>query len=220
MNGWQISGYTAFQAGAPIQSILGTSLNAQYPGGLTVPTVMHPNLPDNSYLLPNGLRATSISPSVWFGTDAIKAIIPAITCNPTAHLHQGQRFNPNCFTTPAFGTQGANVLPYIRTPNYWDSDLGIYKNFHITESRFIQIRASATNWLNHPLHQFNLANTSDGQLSFTQLSNATCTGCVDSTGKPLQVTSLSPTNTNALTTGTPQFKTGSRFVTLAAKFYF
>lgn len=220
VNGWQLSGYTAFQSGGPIQGKLGTSLNAQYPSGLTVPTVLHPNLPDNSYLMPNGLRATSISPSVWFGTDAIKALIPAITCNPTAHLRQGQRFNPNCFTTPAFGQQGANVLPYIRNPNYWDSDLGIYKNFHITESRYIQIRASATNWLNHPIRQFGLANTLDGQLSFVQTSNATCSGCVDSNGNPLQVTSLSPTNTNTLTTGTPQLKTGSRFVTLAAKFYF
>jgi hypothetical protein len=220
VNGWQLSGYTAFQSGGPIQGKLGTSLNAQYPSGLTVPTVLHPNLPDNSYQLPNGLRATSISPSVWFGTDAIKALIPAITCNPTAHLRQGQRFNPNCFTTPAYGQQGANVLPYIRNPNYWDSDLGIYKNFHITESRYIQIRASATNWLNHPIRQFGLANTLDGQLSFVKTSNATCSGCVDSNGNPLQVTSLSPTNTNTLTTGTPQLKTGSRFVTLAAKFYF
>ncbi len=51
-------------------------------------------------------------------------------------------------------------------------------------------------------------NNSDGQLSFVQTSNATCSGCVDSKGNPLQVTSLSQTNTNALTTGTPAFKTG------------
>ena len=220
VNGWQLSGYTAFQSGGPIQGKLGTSLNAQYPTSLTVPTIQHPDLPDNSYVLPNGLRAVNVSPSVWFGTDAVKALIPRITCNPTAHLRQGQRFNPDCFAPPAFGTQGANVLPYIRNPNYWDSDLGIYKNFHITESRFIQIRASATNWLNHPIRQFGLANSLDGQLSFVQTSNATCSGCVDSKGNPLQVTSLSQTNTNTQTTGTPEFKTGSRFVTLAAKFYF
>ena len=220
VNGWQLSGYTSFQSGSPIQGTLGTALNAIYPGGLTVPTVMHPNLPDNSYLMPNGLRSTGISPAVWFGSDAIKAIIPAVTCNPTKNLRQGQRFNPNCFTTPAYGQQGPTVLPYIRNPNYWDSDLGLYKNFHITETRYVQIRASATNWLNHPLHQFGLANTLDGQLNFTKTSNATCGGCVDANGVPLVVTALSPTNTNTQTTGTPQFKNGSRFVTLAAKFYF
>ena len=62
VNGWQLSGYTAFQSGGPIQGKLGTALNAQYPSGLTVPTVQHPDLPDNSYLMPNGLRATCSQP--------------------------------------------------------------------------------------------------------------------------------------------------------------
>ena len=220
INGWQLSGYTAFQSGYPLQPLLGGNMQAGYPSGLTVPTVAHPNLPDNSYLMPNGLRAVSINPSVWFGSNAYNVLIPALTCNPTKNLHNGQRFNPNCFTTPAYGQQGPTVLPYMRAPNYWDNDLGVYKNFHFTESRYIQIRASATNWLNHPLGQFGLANSSDESLSFTQVSNATCAGCVDSNGNPLQVTSLSPTNTNTQTTGKPAFKTGSRFVTLAAKFYF
>jgi hypothetical protein len=211
VNGWQLSGYTAFQSGAPLISITGTSINAQYPGALTVPTVMHPGLPDNSILLPNGLRATSINPSVWYGTDAIKAIIPALTCDPSKHLRQGQRFNPACFTTPAYGQLGPQQYPYMHATNYWDSDLGIYKNFHITESRFVQIRASATNWLNHPLRQFGLAGNADNQLNFIQ----TTTGA-DSQ----QIQSLSATNTNTTTTGTPAFKNGSRFVTLAAKFYF
>jgi Carboxypeptidase regulatory-like domain/TonB-dependent Receptor Plug Domain len=211
VNGWQLSGYTAFQSGAPLISITGTSINAQYPTGLTVPTVMHPELPDNSILLPNGLHAVNVSPQVWYGTDAIKAIIPALTCDPSKNLHQGQRFNPACFTTPAFGVLGPRNYPYMRANNYWDSDLGIYKSFHITESRYVQIRASATNWLNHPLRQFGLAGTSDNELSFIQ--TATSPG-----GET--ITSLSPTNTNTTTTGTPAFKNGSRFVTLAAKFYF
>jgi hypothetical protein len=219
-NGWQLSGYTAFQSGAPLQPNMGGFMNATYPGGLTVPTVQHPNLPDNSITMPNGLKAVTVNPSVWFGTFAIKDIVPQLICNPTANLHQGQRFNPACFTAPAYGESGPNNLPYMREPNYWDSDLGVYKNFHITESRYIQIRASATNWLNHPLRQFGLANSSDETLSFVGTTSATCGGCVDSNGNPLQVTYLSPTNTNPLTTGKPEFKTGSRFVTLAAKFYF
>jgi hypothetical protein len=220
VNGWQISGYTAFQSGAPLQPNLGGFLNATYPTGLTVPTVSNPNLPDNSITLPNGLKAVSVNPSVWFGTFAIKDIMPALSCNPLANLAQGQRFNPACFTPPAYGQQGPLNLPYIRQPNYWDSDLGVYKDFHLTESRYIQIRASATNWLNHPLGQFGLANSSDETISFVGTTTATCSGCVDSNGNPLKVTYLSRTNTNPLTTGKPEFKTGSRFVTLAAKFYF
>ena len=56
-------------------------------------------------------------------------------------------------------------MPYMREPNYWDSDLGIYKSFHITESQSIQFKASATNWLNHPLGQFGLAGNGDKSLN-------------------------------------------------------
>jgi hypothetical protein len=220
-NGWQLSGYTAFQSGAPIQPTFGGGgMNASYPGGLTVPTVQHPNLPDNSILLPNGLRATSVNTSTWFGSNAYNVLIPALTCDPLKGLKSGQKFNPDCFTTPAYGQQGPTNLPYMRNPSYWNSDLGIYKNFHFTEARYLQIRVSATNWLNHPNPQFGLANSSDESLNFTKTASASCAGCVDANGNPLQVTSLSPTNTNTLTTGKPEFKTGSRFVTLAAKFYF
>jgi hypothetical protein len=116
--------------------------------------------------------------------------------------------------------QGAYNMPYIRGPNYWDNDLGVYKNCHFNESRYLQFRASATNWLNHPLRQFGLANNSDEQVSFIGTASATCSGCVDSNGNALQVQYLSPTNINTTTTGTPAFKTGSRFVTLSTKFYF
>ncbi len=224
VNGWIISGYTAFQNGAPLQPTENGALNVVYASGLTVPTVAHPDLPDNSIKLPNGLVATSINGSSYFGSSAYtQPPVPALVCNPLKGLRQvkteagsqGMRFNPACFTVPAVGTQGPEVLPYMRQPNYWDSDLGIYKNFHITESQFIQFRASATNWLNHPLGQFGLANNSDISLNFQQSTPATCTSC---TG--LNVVSSAPSNQNSSTTGAPAFKTGSRFVTLALKYYF
>jgi len=217
VNGWKLSGYTTWQSGAPLQPSTGGNLNAVYtPTNLTVPTVANPNLPDESIGLPNGLRTVQINASSWLGSNAYNVLIPALTCDPRKGLHlSGQRFNPACFTVPAYGTQGQNVMPYLRNPAYFDTDLGIYKSFHVTESQRIEIRASATNWLNHPLRQFGLANTSDESVQFNQSTPATCTGCAG-----LTVNSLSPTNTNATTTGVPQFKTGSRFVTLAAKYYF
>jgi hypothetical protein len=146
--------------------------------------------------------------------------MPALTCNPTANLHGSQRFNPNCFTAPAYGTQGSYNMPYMRAPNYWNNNLGIYKDFHFNDTRYLQFRISATNWVNHPLRQFGLANSSDEELSSIGTANATCAGCVTSSGAPLQVQYLSPTNTNTTTTGTPAFKTGQRIVTVATKFYF
>jgi len=229
VNGWKISGYTAFQSGAPYQPTQSANMNSSFASGLTVPTVAHPDLPDNSIKLPvtlaNGdpLIATSINPSTWFGSNAYNSVIPALTCNPLKGLHkvatedgtQGMRFNPACFTTPAYGQQGPTILPYMRLPNYWDSDLGIYKSFHVTENQRLEIRASATNWLNHPLGQFGLAGNSDNSLNFQQTTAATCTGCAG-----LNVVSQALTNQNTLTTGAPAFKAGSRFVTLAAKYYF
>jgi hypothetical protein len=156
-------------------------------------------------------------------------LIPALTCNPKAHLHKDQYFNPSCFTTPAFGTQGPANMPYMREPAYFDSDLGIYKDFHFTKTRYLELRGSANNWLNHPLRQFGLAGNSDISLNFQSSTPATCSGCYTTTTNaqtgvvtetPLTVVAVSPTNTNTTTTGTPAFKTGSRLVTLSAKFYF
>lgn len=220
VNGWQLSGYTAYQSGSPMQPNTGGFFSANYPSNLTVPTVAHPNLPDNSITLPDGLKAVAISPSTYFGTNAYKDLVPTVTCNPTAHLHNGQRFNPACFGPPAQGQNGDYNLPYIHAPAYVDSDLGIYKNFHFTKDRYVQFRVSAANWLNHPLPQFGLAGNGDESLNFTGTENATCAGCVDSNGQPLTVQYLSPTNTNPQTTGKPAFKTGSRIVTFAAKYYF
>ena len=220
VNGWSLSGYTAYQIGTPLQPVLGGGMNVSYANGLTVPTIAHPNLPNNGITLPNGLVATNINASTWLGTNSYNVLVPALTCDPSKGLQKGQYFNPKCFTTPAYGQQGPSILPYMRTPSYWDSDLGLYKDFHFSSSRYIQFRASATNWLNHPLPQFGLAGNSDQSLNFQLSTPATCAGCVDSNGKPLTVISESPTNVNSTTTGKPAFKTGSRFVTLAAKFYF
>jgi hypothetical protein len=81
--------------------------------------------------------------------------------------------------------------------------LGLFKNFKVTERQSVQFRVSAINFLNHPLAQFGLAGTGDETLNFSGPNNT-----------------LSPTNTNATTTGTPAFKTGSRQVTFALKYYF
>jgi len=214
INGWQLSGYTAFQSGYPLQPYLGGNMDATFASGLTVPTVANPALPDNSIPLPNGLRATAISTATYFGTN-VGSLIPALTCDPRKGIKKNQYFNPSCFTTPAVGTNGPDILPYMRTPNYWDSDLGIYKSFQVKEAQRVEFRITAQNWLNHPLGQFGLAGTADESLNFQQQTPATCAGC-----SGLTVTSVSPTNTNASTTGAPAFKTGSRFLTVAAKYYF
>ena len=237
VNGWQFSGYTTFQSGAALQPNL-VNLNATYPG-LTYPTNQAPDLPDNTILMANGLRSTNVNTSTWFGSSSYNNLMPTLTCNPSKGLKSGQSFNPNCFGMPAYGQQGPLQWPYMRGPNYFDSDLALFKNFQITERQRLQFRISAVNFLNHPLRQFGLAGNSDQELNFTSTSTVAISGAknglnglgqecaalgfanVPTTGTCFpQVTGISPVNTNATTTGTPAFKNGSRILNFAVKYYF
>jgi len=172
-----------------------------------VPTTNNPNAPDNSLLLPNGLRAVSMTPDTWLGSNAYHAILPLVTCNPGKHLHAGSYFNPACFAPPTYGQQGTLEQPYVHLPAYADTDLGLYKNFHLHESQNVQFRVTATNFINHPLRQFGLAGIGDESLNFTG---------TDANGNQF----LSPTNTNSTTTGKPGFTTGQRQVMFALKYLF
>ena len=77
-----------------------------------------------------------------------------LTCNPTSGLIHYQRVNGNCFNAPAVGTQGGQNYPYMSAGAYFDNDLAIYRAFRIHETQQIQFRASAFNWLNHPIPGF------------------------------------------------------------------
>ena len=240
VNGWQLSTYTTYQSGTPLQETTGGTLNAGYAGGLTVPLNGAPSLPNNAVLLPNGLYSTSVNPSTWLGTNAYGGsggglLAPLLVCDPRHHA-SGQYFNPNCFQEPAYGTQGTYVWPYIRNPAYFDSDLAVFKNFQITERQKVQFRLSATNWLNHPLNQFGLAGTADESLNFQEKYNLPISSTLTGAGGVPECTYLgltvtngsctyiatkqSLTNTNVALTGKPAFKTGSRQLLFAIKYFF
>ncbi|MFZ0862639.1 MAG: carboxypeptidase regulatory-like domain-containing protein [Candidatus Sulfotelmatobacter sp.] len=252
VNGWQLSGYTTYQSGAPLQMTTGGNLNANFPG-LTYPTQGAPDLPDNMVPLvssvkdSNGnlqrLESATVNVQTWLGTGGAGGtggsgphnLLPTLTCDPRNHA-SGLYFNPTCFGMPAQGTQGAIVWPYIRNPAYFDSDLGLFKNFQITERQKLQFRVAATNWLNHPLGQFGLAGNSDEALSFvnsyTVPISALATGSQGNECKFLNLTpdssgfchatatGISQTNTNASLTGKPAFKTGSRTLLFSVKYFF
>jgi len=239
VNGWQLSGWTTYQSGAPIQPNTGGNLNAGFAGGLTVPTAGAPDLPDNSILLPNGLKSNNVNAGTWYGTDqnggGYVTMVPKLVCDPTKHLHSGQYFNPNCFTTPGFGELGTLQMPYMRYPAYFNSDLAVFKNFQINERQKLQFRLSATNWLNHPLPQFALSGNSDISLNLGSKYTVPIDGAaVGSAGnecaflnKPVvggfcqaDVNGIAPVNTNATTTGKPGSKVGSRVLTFTMKYYF
>jgi hypothetical protein len=246
INGWQLSGWTTYQSGVPIQPNTGGNLNATFAGGLTTPlqgTVLASGgnlLPDNTILLPNGLRSNNVNAATWYGTDqnggGYVTMVPKVVCDPTKGLHSGQYFNPNCFATPALGQLGTLQMPYMRSPAYFNSDLAVFKNFQINERQKLQFRLSATNWLNHPLPQFALNGNGDISLNFQQNTPLTIPDtATNSSGAFIcsalgatvtnhncsqNIVSIAPSNTNASTTGKPNSKTGSRTLTFSVKYYF
>jgi hypothetical protein len=152
--------------------------------------------------------------ATWFGTGSQRILLPVVTCDPRKNLKKGQYFNDQCFAPPTYGQQGTLEEPYIHSPAYFDSDLALYKSFQITGNQSFQLRISATNFLNHPLKEFNASGGSaDDTLNFTTVLPLSGTN-----NHTLQA--LSQTNTNAQTNGTPLAKAGFRTLLFSAKYYF
>ncbi len=184
INGWQLSGITQLQSGTNLTGQSGENFGMGL-NGLIVPG-------SQSATNPNGYIISNVS---LLGTSDIQ-LNPIETCNPTSNLGPHQYINPNCFTYPkAIGQNGPSVLPPIYGPGFFNSDLGMFKNFTIKESRKLQFRFNAYNFLNHPLWSFNGSNLT---LGFDGTSGAVNT--------PLF--------------GTTTEKQGHRIVQAAVKFYF
>ena len=153
-NGWQVSGILQFQSGA---NLYGN------------------RLPNYSLAL-NGAKIPgttfNVSTTALLGTPNI-TITPVQTCDPTKNLGPNQFINASCYAIPtAIGQNGPTVAPPIYGPGYFNADLGVFKNFAITERKRLQIRMDGYNFLNHPLWSFpagssalNLSFSSAGALS-------------------------------------------------------
>ena len=74
-------------------------------------------------------------------------------CNPTANLTQKfQRLNMACFSQPALGTFGNTARNFLRQPGLNNWDMGIGKNFHISEKVNFKFNGDFFNAFNH--HQY------------------------------------------------------------------
>jgi hypothetical protein len=159
VNGWELSGVTSIQSGAPIQPNTSGTLNAVYP--------------------------STVTNKIYLGTDAV-VLTPKLTCDPRKGLSKGQYFNTSCFAPPDPGTQGSVNWPYIKGPKYFNSDLSLNKNFKFFDFYSAQFRLSAFNFLNHPLREFNADGTSyDVKLNFNDNGSLSSTNTNTlTTGKP------------------------------------
>jgi hypothetical protein len=148
-NGWQISGVTSINSSANMTSNAGTNMNFSY---------------DNTTAADGKTVLALHNNTAYLGTDAV-TIYPTIACNPNTHRsvtwvdgngnkQKGiQYLKPECFKATESG-YGNTHLGYFAGPMYWNSDLGISKNFKVGEGRDLSFKLQAFNFLNHPLWSF------------------------------------------------------------------
>ncbi|HEY3441312.1 MAG TPA: carboxypeptidase-like regulatory domain-containing protein [Paludibaculum sp.] len=156
VNGWQISGLTQVQSGANLSGNRGNNFG----------------LNTNSYKIPG--TTYNVSNTSLLGTPNI-ALRPIVTCDPKSNLGPNQWVNPSCFAMPTqIGQNGPTTLPVVYGPAFFNSDLGLFKNFNFQEGkRKLQFRANAYNFLNHPLWSFSsAANLTLGYSGSTGLLNS------------------------------------------------
>lgn len=179
LNGWTIAGFTSWQKGANMQAQTGYNLNMglQYDvpftdaGGNSAVAI--DNLTQRSFfgtdanmlILPvekssatSGLGSHQYAklsafavPSTPAGSPLEFAVPQCQNGNTTGCNATGYVVNPVGVTAYAAAANGPTQLPYISMPAFVDSDLALYKTFHITERHTVEFRVTATNWLNHPL---------------------------------------------------------------------
>ena len=193
VNGWQLSGITQLESGANLTGNAGYSYNMQLNGAI---------LPGSQTIVnSDGSIGVPINSQSILGTPSIQ-LNPVLTCNPTANLAPHQFINGNCFGVPTqIGQNGPSVMPAFYGPAFFNSDLGVFKNFKIKESMKLQFRVQAQNFLNHPLWSF--PNQNNLTLQFNQATPGS--------------TIIPQTNQNF---GYTQFKQGQRIVEMVVKFYF
>jgi hypothetical protein len=59
-------------------------------------------------------------------------------------------FNRDAFARPAAGTFGKQPRNILRNPGFWNWDVGLRKNFPVSETQKLQLRFEFYNLLNHP----------------------------------------------------------------------
>jgi hypothetical protein len=177
LNGWMIAGISGLQSGPPIQQSFSANMGL---GGTNTSTDVVVSGTDYG--------TNSIKNANYLGTPDY-TLFPVLTCNPGNGLKSRQFVNPSCFALPAapqFVTSGANAgvltalggngpsrMPYFRGPKFMSNDLAASRTMKINEHQNVQIKFSATNFLNHALTSFDQSNSQNLSLNYTTGALAT-----------------------------------------------
>ena len=151
--GWQISGITRFQSGAPL------SLTPSLKTGCTAGLPCYSNTTNN------------FGTDITGGGDMWRPVMSANPVLPKDQRSVAQWFNTSVFAPPALAQQvtdmagvlrvlttGNTPSTFARGPGINSTDLALFKNFKIRERVNTQLRFEAYNVFNHT--QFNAVGTS------------------------------------------------------------
>jgi carboxypeptidase family protein len=195
VNGWEVTGVVQVQSGPNLTGYQNQNFGMSYSGvnGTNGSSAIIPG--SISLQNPAGIAISNLS---LLGTPEIQ-LNPIVTCNPASGLKAHQYINASCLEAPTqVGQNGPTLLPPIYGPAYFNWDMGLFKNFAITESQKLQFRFNFYNWMNHPLWSFNGNNLG---LSYAQDA----------------AYNMSQSNS---TFGTTTQKQGHRIIELGVKYYF
>jgi len=142
--GWQISGITRFQSGAPLR--LAASLTTGCTAGR--PCSDNPNL--------------NFGADITGGGDGWRGVMSANPEVPKSERTIDRFFNTSVFSPPALGEQVTDMAGVLRVlamgntprgfatgPGINNTDLALFKNFSISEKLKTQLRFEAYNAFNH-----------------------------------------------------------------------
>ena len=155
LNGWEISGTTFVQSGPNLQA---TNYLSNFDLTGTIPATA-------------SQQAYGVTNKTYLGTPDV-TLQPYLTCNPGTGLAHRQYIRASCFSVPPQGgANGPFIYPYVHGPAYLDSDLTAIKNFKMRDTRSLQIRFAAFNFLNHPLPTFTNKAPTETELLFPLAAN-------------------------------------------------
>jgi hypothetical protein len=195
VNGWEVTGVLQVQSGPNLTGYQNQNFGMSYSGvsGTNGSSAIIPG--SKSAQNPDGIEISNLS---LLGTPEIQ-LNPILACNPASGLKAHQYINASCFQAPTqVGQNGPTILPAIYGPAYFNWDMGLFKNFAITESQRLQFRFNFYDFLNHPLSSFNGSNLN---LSFAQDASNNMTQSNSNFGYTTQ-------------------KQGHRIIEMGAKYYF
>jgi hypothetical protein len=161
VDGWVVSGVTTLQTGFPLAftDSLHTSL-------LCSASWSYYGCPDYpNYVGSNGVPIQDPRSSSATFTNTVTS-----TTGSPAGPYPNYWFNPNLFAHAPYGTIGNVGRDVVHGPGINNTDFGLYKRFHFTEQRAVELRFETYNLFNHT--QFNSPGSNLNSTLFGRITSA------------------------------------------------